>query len=77
LMPPQGLKGDSMEGRKKFFQKGSGIVEYILVTALVAMAAMALFRGFRTDLEKAYQKAGESLIQGVDQGFDSNLNGGE
>lgn len=46
--------------------KGQGIVEYILVTGLVALAAIAIFRTFRGDLEEAYRKAGETLVQSVD-----------
>lgn len=46
-------------------QLGQGVVEYVLVTALVALAAMAIFRSFREDLKSAYDKAGEALVQGV------------
>jgi len=55
-----------MIGKRMFFEKGNGIVEYILVTALVAIASIAMFRLFRDDLSKAYKKAGEAIVQGVD-----------
>lgn len=48
--------------------RGQAVVEYILVTALVTLAATALFRAFRQDLEQAYRQAGASLIQSVDAG---------
>lgn len=53
---------------KRLFENGQGIVEYILVTALVALAATAVFRTFRTDLQKAYEKAGDALVAGVESG---------
>ena len=53
---------------KKFnAQKGQGIVEYILITALVGLAAVAMFKAFREDVRTAYKKAGESLVQGVEE----------
>lgn len=55
-----------MSKSRKVFDKGQGIVEYILITALVALAAMAMFRTFRSDIKEAYQKAGTALVQGVD-----------
>jgi len=45
---------------------GQGIVEYILVTAVVALAALGIFRAFRADVKEAYQKAGSALVQGVE-----------
>jgi len=53
--------------RVKLQEKGNGVVEYILVTALVALAAVAIFRAFRSDVQEAYRKAGKALVQGVDQ----------
>lgn len=50
-------------------QTGQSVVEYILVTAFVALAAIAIFRGFRADLSEAYEKAGEALLRGVNQGL--------
>jgi Flp pilus assembly pilin Flp len=52
--------------------KGQGIVEYILITALVALAAVGIFKAFRADLDTAYRKAGEALIQGVEGGVSSD-----
>jgi Flp pilus assembly pilin Flp len=52
-------------------KKGQGIVEYILITALVALAAVAMFKAFREDVRTAYKKAGESLIQGVEESVTS------
>ena len=52
---------------KKVFENGQGIVEYILITALVALAAMTVFRTFRTDVSEAYRKAGRALVDGVDE----------
>ena len=57
-----------MARKRVLFDKGQGIVEYILVTALVALAAVAIFRTFRNDVSEAYRKAGQALVQGVDQG---------
>jgi len=57
--------------------KGSGIVEYILITALIALAAVAMFRGFRADIGKAYKKAGEALIQGVEDSITAGPGTGE
>lgn len=54
--------------KSRRFPKGQGIVEYILVTALVALAAVAIFRVFRADLGTAYQRAGTALVQGVNEG---------
>lgn len=54
-------------GRSKK-QHGQGVVEYVLVTALVALAAMTIFRSFREDLRTAYRRAGEALVEGVSDG---------
>ena len=61
-----------MSIKNQFFHKGQGIVEYILITALVSLAAMAIFRTFRADIQEAYDKAGKALIQTVDEGLDSD-----
>jgi Flp pilus assembly pilin Flp len=58
--------------KKKFFEKGQGIVEYVLVTALVALATVAVFKTFRADINEAYRKAGKALVQGVDDGVSSS-----
>lgn len=47
--------------------QGQGMIEYILITALVALASIAMFKVFRTDVEKAYKKAGEMLVEGVEK----------
>jgi len=52
-------------------EQGNGIVEYILITAFVALAAIAIFKTFRADLGTAYKKAGEALVQGVDNSLSS------
>lgn len=57
-----------MNRDKKVLQRGQGIVEYILITAMVALAAVSIFRTFRSDIGSAYKKAGEALIQGVENG---------
>lgn len=54
-----------MSGMKRKF--GQGMIEYILITALVALASIAMFRAFRSDVEKAYKKAGQMLTEGLDQ----------
>ena len=51
--------------RRSKQQAGQGVVEYVLVTALVALSAVAIFRTFREDLRTAYGRAGEALVQGV------------
>lgn len=53
--------------KREFFNKGQGIVEYVLITALVALAAVAIFKTFRADVSEAYRKAGAALVQGVDE----------
>ena len=54
---------------KKFHaRRGQAVVEYILLTALTALATVAIFRVFRGDIATAYQKAGQALISGVDEG---------
>lgn len=53
-------------------KNGQGIVEYILITALTALATIAIFRTFRADVAMAYKKAGEALIRGVDEGTSDN-----
>jgi Flp pilus assembly pilin Flp len=45
--------------------RGSGIVEYVLITALVAIVTIAVFKTFRSDVTEAYKKAGQALLQGV------------
>lgn len=57
-----------MRIKKNSYQAGQGIVEYILITALTALATIAIFRSFRADVSTAYKKAGEALIRGVDEG---------
>lgn len=54
--------------RNKPSQFGNGIVEYVLITALTALATIAIFRTFRADITTAYKKAGEALVRGVDEG---------
>ena len=56
-------------------QHGKGIVEYILITALVALAAVAMFKTFREDVRTAYKKAGEALVQGVEESVSTGSNG--
>ncbi len=51
---------------QKNYHRGNGIVEYILVTTLVTLASIAVFKAFREDLKKAYKKAGEALVQGLE-----------
>lgn len=46
-------------------QQGQGIVEYVLLTAFVSLAAIAIFKVFRQDLSDAYKKAGQALVEGV------------
>lgn len=61
--------------KNTLFENGQGIVEYILITALVALAAVSMFRAFREDISSAYQKAGDALVQGVEDSItqpDSN-----
>ena len=57
-----------MRSLKTHDHKGQGIVEYILITALTALATVAIFRAFRSDVSLAYKKAGEALVRGVDEG---------
>ncbi len=67
--------------KKAFIEKkkGQGIVEYILITALVALAAVAIFKAFREDVREAYKKAGQALVQGVEESVKPNAgsNSGE
>ena len=57
-----------MRFQKNSSEKGQGVVEYILITALTALATVAIFRAFRSDVSQAYQKAGEALVKGVEDG---------
>lgn len=54
-----------MTKKKMVFECGQGLVEYVLITALVVLASVGIFRSFRKDLQDAYQKAGQQLVQGV------------
>lgn len=45
--------------------RGQGVVEYILITALVSLAAVAIFQTFRTDVTEAYRRAGATLLSSV------------
>lgn len=45
---------------------GQGVVEYILITALVSLAAVAIFRTFRNDVSEAYRRAGATLLASVE-----------
>jgi hypothetical protein len=49
-------------------RRGQAVVEYILLTALTAIATVAIFRVFRADIAIADKKAGQALISGVDEG---------
>lgn len=53
-------------------QRGSGIVEYVLITALVAVVTVAVFKMFRADVTEAYRKAGQALIEGVQENVSSS-----
>ena len=64
-----------MKREQKHGSKGQGIVEYILITALVALAMVAAFRSFRDDIGKAYKSAGEALVQGVQDSVGSGNEG--
>lgn len=57
--------------KRVVFENGQGLVEYVLITALVVLAAVGVFRVFRKDLNEAYQKAGQALIQGVSETTES------
>lgn len=54
-----------MANKRAFFESGQGLVEYVLITALVVLAAVGIFRSFRKDLQDAYRQAGQQLVQGV------------
>jgi Flp pilus assembly pilin Flp len=55
--------------------RGSGIVEYVLITAFVAIVTVAVFKTFRSDVTEAYKKAGQALIQGVQESSSSSAEG--
>jgi len=58
-------------------RRGQAVVEYILLTALTALATVAIFKVFRADISTAYKKAGQALISGVDEGISGgNSSGG-
>ena len=48
--------------------RGQGVVEYILITALVSLAAVAIFQAFRDDVAEAYRRAGDTLLASVQDG---------
>ncbi len=60
-----------MSYRVARFRRGQAVVEYILLTALTALATVAIFRTFRVDISTAYKKAGQALVNGVDEGVSS------
>jgi len=51
---------------RKRNRRGQGVVEYILITALVSLTAVAIFRTFREDVGEAYRRAGASLLTSVE-----------
>ncbi len=55
-----------MNRRRK--SRGQGIVEYILITALVSLAAVAIFQTFRDNVAEAYRRAGDTLLASVQDG---------
>lgn len=57
--------------------KGQGLVEYILITALMALASIAMFKAFRSDVQTAYKKAGAALVNGVDNAASSTADSHE
>jgi Flp pilus assembly pilin Flp len=57
--------------------QGSGIVEYVLITALVAVVTIAVFKTFRSDVTEAYKKAGQALVAGVQETSSSSSSEGE
>lgn len=56
-----------MNRRRKNQYRAQGIVEYVLITAMVALATITIFKTFRADLTTAYKKAGDALIQSVEE----------
>lgn len=57
-------------------RRGQAVVEYILLTALTALATVAIFKVFRADISTAYKKAGQALISGVDEGISGGASSG-
>lgn len=64
-----------MLNKRTVFESGQGLVEYVLITALVVLAAAGIFRSFRKDLQEAYRKAGQQLVQGVNEPASSDSGG--
>jgi Flp pilus assembly pilin Flp len=58
--------------RRQSSIKGQGVVEYILITAFVALATISIFKAFRENLRQAYQKAGDILVSGVEESLNNN-----
>ena len=56
---------------------GNAMVEYVLITAMVALAAVAIFRAFRSDVSQAYKQAGQALVEGVNERLVSEADGRE
>ena len=52
-------------GSRKFFNKAQGLVEYIVITAMVAIAGITILRVFRDDLKEAYTSVGQAIVSGV------------
>lgn len=46
-------------------QSAQGLVEYILIIAVVALVAVAVVRGFGGRITKWFEKTGEQLEQGM------------
>jgi Flp pilus assembly pilin Flp len=53
---------------RRIRSRGQGVVEYILITALISLAAVAIFRTFRADVAEAYRRAGATLLASFDDG---------
>jgi len=66
-MTPPVRKESIMTPNKKQSTSGSGIVEYVLITAFVAIVTVAVFKTFRADVTAAYQKAGQALLSGIEE----------
>lgn len=46
-------------------QKGAGMVEYTLLTALVALALIVALNGLASDISSAFSKTGSSVNNAV------------
>ncbi len=52
--------------------RGQGMTEYIIIVAIIAIAAIAGFRAFGSKIKNSINKAGNSIESTVEEGENSS-----